>query len=115
MLIFLHNRKCSKSNEALKILDKSGKKYILREYLKNPLDTDELMDLQEKLGIPAIKFTRIKEKEFTKQGLTEDSTDLQIFKKMFHFPNLMERPIVYNERKAVIGRPPEKILEIFKK
>jgi arsenate reductase len=34
---------------------------------------------------------------------------------MFAFPNLMERPIVYNDRKAVIGRPPEKILEIFRK
>lgn len=115
MLIFLHNRKCSKSNAALKILDKSGKKYVLREYLKNPLDIDELLDLQEKLGMSAIEFTRIKEKEFTQQGLTKDSTDTQIFKKMFHFPNLMERPIVYNDRKAIIGRPVEKILEIFKK
>jgi arsenate reductase len=49
MLIFLHNRKCSKSKEALKVLDKSGKKYVMREYLKNPLDVEELQDLQEKL------------------------------------------------------------------
>lgn len=115
MLIFLNNRKCSKSKEALKILDKCGKKYVMREYLKNPLDVEELQDLQEKLGIPAIEFTRTKEKEFTEQGLTKDSTDIQIFKKMFAFPNLMERPIVYNDRKAVIGRPAEKILEIFRK
>lgn len=115
MLIFLHNRKCSKSREALKILDESGKKYIMREYLKNPLDIDELQDLQEKLWISAIKFTRTKEKEFTEQGLTKDSTDMQIFKKMFDFPNLMERPIVYNNRKAIIGRPPENILQILKK
>lgn len=115
MLIFLHNRKCSKSKEALKIIDKSGKKYVMREYLKNPLDVDELQDLQEKLWMSAIDFTRTKEKEFNEQGLTKDSTDIQIFKKMFAFPNLMQRPIVYNDRKAVIGRPPEKILEIFRK
>jgi arsenate reductase len=49
MYIFLHNARCSKSNEALKLMEKAGKKYILREYLKSPLDIDELQDLQEKL------------------------------------------------------------------
>jgi|TARA_Y100001960_G_scaffold278362_1_gene309747 arsenate reductase len=49
MYIFLHNTRCSKSNEALKLMEKAGKKYVLREYLKNPLDIDELQDLQEKL------------------------------------------------------------------
>jgi arsenate reductase (glutaredoxin) len=116
MLIFLHNRRCSKSREALEILEKSWKKYVMREYLKNPLDLEELLDLQEKLGsIPAIDFTRKKESEFIEQGLHKNSTDLEILKKMQSFPKLMERPIIYNDRKAVIWRPVEKILEIFKK
>ena len=115
MLIFLHNRRCSKSREALEILEKSGKKYVMREYLKNPLDLEELQDLQEKLGnIPAIEFTRTKESEFIEQGLHKNSTDLEILKKMQSFPKLMERPILYNNKKAVIGRPPEKLLEILK-
>lgn len=115
MLIFLHNRRCSKSREALEILEKSGKKYVMREYLKNPLDVEELQDLQEKLGnIPAIEFTRTKESEFIEQGLHKNSTDLEILKKMQSFPKLMERPILYNNKKAVIGRPPEKLLEILK-
>jgi arsenate reductase len=68
MLIFLHNRRCSKSREALEVLEKSGKKYVMREYLKNPLDIHELQELQEKLGnIPAIEFTRTKESEFKEQ------------------------------------------------
>ena len=116
MLIFLHNRRCSKSREALEILEKSKKKYVMREYLKNPLDLDELLDLQEKLGnIPAIEFTRTKESEFLEQGLHKNSTDIEIFTKMQHFPNLMERPILYNKTKAVVCRPPEKILELLKK
>lgn len=115
MLIFLHNRRCSKSREALEILEKSGKKYVMREYLKNPLDVEELQDLQEKLGnISAMEFTRTKESEFIEQGLHKNSTDLEIFKKMQSFPKLMERPILYNNKKAVVCRPPEKILELLK-
>ena len=115
MYTFLHNPRCSKSREALKIMNASWKKYVLRWYLKNALDVDELFELQEKLNIKAIDFTRTNEKEFLEQWLTKDSTDIEIFKKMAHFPNLMQRPIVYDEKKAVIWRPVEKIKEIFKK
>ncbi|MDA7494835.1 arsenate reductase (glutaredoxin), partial [Candidatus Gracilibacteria bacterium] len=55
------------------------------------------------------------ESEFIEQGLTKNSTDIQIFKKMQSFPKLMERPILYNNTKAVVCRPPEKILELLKK
>lgn len=114
MLIFLHNRRCSKSREALEVLEKSGKKYVMREYLKNPLDIHELQELQEKLGnIPAIEFTRTKESEFKEQWLTKDSKDIEILKKMQSFPKLMERPILISDTKAVIGRPPEKIEELL--
>ncbi len=113
MYIFLHNPRCSKSREALKLMDKSWKRYILRAYLKNALDLDELRDLQEKLGIKAIDFTRTNEPEFWEQWLTKGSSDTEILKKMAHFPKLMQRPIVYDEIRAVIGRPPEKIKEIF--
>ncbi len=65
MITFLHNPRCSKSRQALAILEKSGKNYILREYLKNPLDKDELQDLQEKLDLKAIEFTRIGEAEYS--------------------------------------------------
>ncbi|MCP4524107.1 MAG: arsenate reductase (glutaredoxin) [Candidatus Gracilibacteria bacterium] len=114
MLTFLHNRKCSKSKAALVLLNDSRKKYIMREYLKNPLDISELEELQEKLGnIPAIEFTRTKEKEFQLLGLHKESTDAEIFKAMIACPNLMERPIVIADNKAVIGRPVENIKKLF--
>jgi arsenate reductase len=50
----------------------------------------------------AIEFTRTKEKEFSEAGLTKESSDEDILKAMAKFPKLMERPIVYNEKKAVI-------------
>ena len=113
MLILLHNPRCSKSREALKIMEESGKKYILREYLSNPLDLDELQDLQKKLGLSVLDFTRTKEWEFTEQWLTQNSSDVQILKKMEIFPKLMERPILVSDTKAILGRPPENIKELL--
>ena len=115
MRIFLHNPRCSKSREALKLVTKSGKNFTLRNYITWPLDYDELVDLQAKLWLKAIEFTRMKELEFKEAKLTKDSSDEQILKAMAKFPKLMERPIIYDETKAFIWRPTENILNIFKK
>lgn len=115
MIIFLHNTRCSKSRDALKILEDIWKWYTMREYLKAPLDLDDLIDLQVKLWIKAIDFTRTLEKEFINSWLNKNSPDLDILKLMSKFPNLMERPIIYDEKKAILCRPPEKIKDFFKK
>jgi len=115
MIIFLHNSKCSKSREALKILKDTNKNFVLREYLKNPLDLTELIDLQEKLKLKAIEFTRVKENEFKEAGLTKDSTDIQILKTIVRFPKLLERAIVFDEVRAFVCRPTEEVLRIFRK
>lgn len=96
-------------------MEGAWKKYILREYLKNPLDAMELQDLQEKLWGKAIDFVRTNEKEFIESGLNKDSDNIAIIKLVTRFPNLLQRPIVMSENKAIIGRPPEDILKIFKK
>jgi len=115
MYTFLHNPRCWKSREWLKLMEKSWKKYELREYLKNPLDYDELLDLQAKLWIEVIKFTRIKEKEFKEALLSKDSSSENILKAMSKFPKLIERPIVFNNKKAVVWRPLENIENFLKK
>ncbi len=115
MRIFLHNPKCSKSREALKILSNSGKSFTLRNYVQWPLDYDELEDLQEKLGMKAIEFTRVNEPEFKQNNLTKDSSDIDILMAISKHPKLMQRAIVYDDTKAVICRPPEDVLKIFKK
>lgn len=110
MYTFLHNSRCSKSRMWLKNMENSGKKYELREYLKNPLDYQDLLELKIKLNLKAIEFTRVKEKEFSEAWLTKESSDEKILKAMVKFPKLMERPIVFNEKKAVIWRPEENII-----
>ena len=113
MIVLLHNTRCGKSREALKMLDEKTKKYTLREYLKNPLDLEELQDLQEKLWLEATQFTRTKEPEFKQAGLSKDSSDTEVLKAMVKFPKLMERAIVYDDKKAFVCRPPEEVLKIL--
>ena len=115
MIIFLHNSRCSKSREALKIMSDSKKGFTLREYLKNPLDFEELQDLQEKLWKKAIEFTRMNENEFKTSWLNKDSSDQQILKAMAKYPKLMQRPIIFNEKKAVIFKTAGSISELFKR
>ena len=116
MRVFLHNPRCSKSRDALKLMTKSGKNFVLRNYIKAPLDIGELEDLQKKLWLNVIEFTRTNESEFKEFNLTKNSTDTEILKIMSKHPKLMQRPIVYDENKAVLWRPDaENILNIFKK
>ena len=114
MYTFLHNSRCSKSRIWLKNMENSGRKYELREYLKNPLHYEDLLELQIKLWLKAIEFTRIKEKEFKDAWLTKDSSDEEILRAMAKFPKLMERPIVFDNKKAVIWRPDENIINFVK-
>lgn len=113
MNIFLHNSRCSKSRETLQILEKSWKSYVLREYLKNPLDFSDLQDLKEKLWLDVIDFTRTWEEEFIRSSLTKDSSDTEILKFMSSHPKIMQRPILITDRWAIIWRPPEDILKLF--
>ena len=114
MLVILHNPRCKKSRAGLEVLKNSWKEFKIREYLKDPLTYEELVELKNKLGLKAIEFTRVKEKEFKEAGLTKESSDEEILKAMVKYPKLIERPIVYNETKAVLWRPdPEKKIKDF--
>lgn len=114
MIILLHNSKCSKSRDALQFMKKSGKNFTLREYMKWPLSFHELEDLRDKLWMKAIEFTRINEPEFKQCKLTKNSSDTEILKAMANHPRLMERAIVFDEKRAVLCRPPEEVLKILK-
>ena len=113
MLVILHNPRCKKSRQWLEVLKQSGKEFEVREYLKNPLTLEELKELQKKLNLKPIEFARTKEKEF-KENLPANPTDEEILQAMAKYPKIIERPIVYNEQKAVLGRPnPEEKIKEF--
>ena len=109
-----HNPRCSKSRQALAILQDSKVEFEVIEYLTNPPTEQELREIIAKLGIAARDLIRQKEDEFKQLGVKQDvlSHDSAITL-MANEPKLMERPIVVTDEKAVIGRPPEKVFDLL--
>lgn len=108
--IYLHNPRCSKSRQGLELIIDKNIDHEVIEYLKTPLTKVQLSDLFTLLNkkYSLKEFTRIKEKEFDAEvnSLTKKSWVELIYKT----PKLMERPILFNKTKAIIGRPPEELL-----
>lgn len=111
----LHNPRCSKSRQTLALLQENGIEAEVVEYLKSPLNADELSAIKSKLGITSfIEMMRVKEAEFNTAGLSKkDSNEVELLQAMVEYPKLIERPIVITEQQAAIGRPPEAVMELF--
>lgn len=108
-----HNSRCTKSRQGLALLQNAGVDLEIIEYLKNPLNKDQLTDLLQKLGIPALELIRKNEAIWKEQFKTKDLSETELIDAMIKFPKLIERPIVVNGNSAVIGRPTEKINSIL--
>lgn len=113
MLKIYHNARCRKSREGLEILENSGKNFEVREYLKEPLDEKELKDLVNKLEIAPIQLVRKNEKIWKENYKDKDLSDSELITVMVKHPKLIERPIVEDEKHAVIGRPPTDIKKLL--
>ncbi len=113
MISIYHNPRCSKSREALKLLEESGKNFNTIKYLENPPTASELMHLIQLLKIKPIELVRTKEFDWKENFQDKELSDSEIISAMLKFPKLMERPIVVHGQKAAIGRPIENILEIL--
>ena len=112
-ILLLHNPNCSKSRATLALLEERGVVFQTRLYLDDPLGRKELADLGERLGRPALEFTRSKQAEFADAGLDASSSGDEIFAAMASAPILMERPILVRGSRAAIGRPPEDVLQLL--
>lgn len=108
-----HNNRCSKSRCALDIINQEGKEVTIIEYLKNPLSKNDLTKLLKKLNIKAEDLVRKGEADFKENYKGQKLNEEEWIDAMVKFPKLIERPIVVNGEKAVIGRPPENILSII--
>lgn len=109
-----HNPRCSKSRQALALLEARGITPRVVEYLKTPPDRATLAALLRKLGLPASALVRRNEAEFAALGLDRPGvTEDELLDAMAAHPKLIERPIVVVDRRARIGRPPEAVLEIL--
>jgi len=112
MLSIYHNPRCSKSRETLQLIKKENKEVTVVEYLKTPLNREQIKELLILLNIPPIEMMRTKEEEFKALSLKQ-ANDEQLILAMTTHPKLIERPIVSNGNKAIIGRPPENVLTLF--
>ena len=109
-----HNPRCSKSRQTLEILNRKKLDIDIVEYLKSPLDINEISNLLKKLGYTARDLLRKGEDVYKNENLSDESlTEDFLIDMMSKNPILIERPIVVSNGKAVIGRPPEKVLEIL--
>lgn len=110
---YYHNPRCSKSRQALALLRERGIEPELVAYLDTPPDADTLRALLGKLGMRPRQLLRSGEDAYKAQGLDNPALDDEaIINAMLAAPILIERPIFENGDKAVIGRPPERVLEI---
>ena len=113
MIKIYHNPRCRKSREGLQILQESGKDFEIIEYLKESLSFDEVKAILNLLNIPPNKLLRKNEAVWKEHFKGKIMSDEDIIASMVKFPKLIERPIVINKEKAVIGRPPETIKQIL--
>jgi len=113
MLTIYHNPRCSKSRQTLALIEEAKKEVTIVEYLKTPLNQNEIRSLLVLLSVEPIEMMRTKETEFKEQQLKSADNDTLIAA-MVNTPKLIERPIVATEKKAIIGRPPENVLTLFK-
>jgi arsenate reductase len=109
-----HNPRCSKSRETLKLIEEKGLEPVVIEYLKTPPDKETLRQLIQQLGIKPRELLRLHEDEYKQAGLDDVSmSDEEVIAAMVKYPKLIERPIVVCDGKAIIGRPPVKVLDIL--
>lgn len=108
-----HNPRCRKSREALQILEESGKDFQVIKYLDEVPSKEELKSILEKLDYKPAELVRKTEKVWKENYKGKNLSDDELIEAMLTYPKLIERPIVVTSVKAVVGRPPEKIKELF--
>ena len=111
--ILLHNPRCSKSRQALKLLEEKKENFEIFMYLEEQLDKDFLKEIIEKLAMNPRDLLRTGEPAYKENNLKDTNiSDDEIINLMIAHPKLIERPIYIKGSKAIVGRPPEEVLKI---
>lgn len=113
-LVMYHNPNCSKSRETLQILRDNDREPVVVDYLENPPQEDELRRIIGLLGVSARDLLRTTEPVYRDAELDDDTlTEDELIEAICEYPALLQRPIVITDDRAVIGRPPTRVLEII--
>ena len=116
-LTIYHNPSCSKSRKTLELIENEGISPTIIEYLKTPPDADDVLRLAAQLGVNVVDMLRPNEDDFAAlTGKASLGDNAALAAGLKNYPRALERPIVVDEEagKAIIGRPPENVLKLFK-
>ena len=110
-----HNTRCKSSCRALELLRSKGAEVEVVEYLSHPQDRATLERLLQAVGGDPMALLRTSDPKFVAAGLDPQKklSAAEVVQTLLDHPEVMQRPIVVKGSKAVIARPPEKVLEIF--
>jgi len=108
-----HNPRCSKSRQTLQLLEENNIEADVVKYLETEPSEEEIREVLKKLGISAKELLRKDEEQAKMLKLKDVEDEGVIIRAMSRFPKLIQRPILIKGNKAVLGRPPEKVLELL--
>lgn len=108
-----HNPRCSKSRATLTLLEEKGITPKVVEYLKTPPTAAELKAITTKLGVKPQELVRKSEDIYKSKYAGKQLSDDQWLAALAKDPILLERPIVVAGKRAVLGRPPENVLQFL--
>jgi len=114
MTTIYHNPRCSKSRASLEMLEAKGINPTIIKYLDTPPDKAELTEILGKLGLQAEQIVRKGEALYTELSLNDKTlSNEEWIEVLAQHPRLIERPIVVSGKKAAIGRPIERVIDIL--
>ncbi|MCP3664230.1 MAG: arsenate reductase (glutaredoxin) [Gammaproteobacteria bacterium] len=109
-----HNPHCSKSRQTLSLIEEKGIEPKITQYLENPPNRATLEWILDILHLEPRELMRQKEAVYKEQGLDNPALSReQLIQAMIETPKLIERPIVIKGDKAILGRPPENVLDLL--
>lgn len=114
MITIWHNPRCSKSRQTLALIEQGGAEVTIRRYLEGAPTESEINAARSALGLTSLRdMLRTGEKTYKELGLDRDTPEAELLTAMAQNPILIERPIVFRGKRAVIGRPPEAVRELL--
>jgi len=108
-----HNSRCSKSREALAILNEKNIEPTIIKYLEDDISVDKIKEVLRLLNMTPREMMRTKEDIYKELNLKDETNDDKLIESMVKYPKLIERPIIIKGDKAVIARPMENLKELI--